>query len=179
MLVRRKLIRERAEELLNRFGVKKAPVDVERLAERLGLEVAKESAADSISGFILRDPRRRKVLIGVNANHHENRQRFTIAHECGHFLLHEGERLHVDNARGYQIRLRSPESSAGTKIDEMEANLFAAELLMPVRFLDDDLAKIIPASLGDDETIKKLANKYQVSPQAMTLRLSYLGYIVQ
>jgi Zn-dependent peptidase ImmA (M78 family) len=180
MLIRRKMIRERAVELLDRYDVKKAPVDVEKIVERMGIEVVREPAEDSLSGFILRDPKRPKVLLGVNENHHPNRQRFTIAHECGHFLLHQGEKLHVDKeSSGYQIKLRDAESSTGKKIDEMEANLFAAELLMPVRFLDLDLAKNAPMSLSDDAMIKKLAEKYKVSAQALTLRLTYLGCIQQ
>lgn len=36
-----------------------------------------------------------QIVIGVNSLHPLNRQRFTIAHECGHLLLHKGE-FHVD-----------------------------------------------------------------------------------
>jgi Zn-dependent peptidase ImmA (M78 family) len=180
MLIRRKLIRRQALELLDRCGVKKAPVDVEKIAERLGATVVMESAEADLSGFLLRDPRRKSVIIGVNANHHENRKRFTVAHECGHLLLHRGEQLHVDKEwSGYQVKLRDAESSAGTNVDEMEANLFAAELLMPVPFLDLDLAKMAPLSLSDDDKIEKLAKKYKVSEQALTLRLTYLGCIQQ
>jgi Zn-dependent peptidase ImmA (M78 family) len=179
MLIRRKFIKERAVELLERFAMKKAPIDVEKVAERLGIVVVKQSADDDLSGFLLRDPRRKTVIIGVNKEHHPNRQRFTVAHECGHFLLHEGEKLHVDNqGSGYQVKLRAAESSAGTNIDEMEANLFAAELLMPEQLLYADLAKSTPLNL-DDKKIGELAKKYQVSAQALTLRLQYLGWIRQ
>jgi len=177
MLIRRKLIRERAVGVLDRFNVRKAPVDVEKLAERLGAKVAMEPAPDELSGFLLRDPRKNVVIIGVNANHHENRQRFTIAHECGHLLLHEGDELHVDKqGSGYQVNLRDGESSSGKNVDEMEANLFAAELLMPVGFLDADLAKKVPLNVDDDKIIE-LAEKYKVSVQALALRLKYLGCI--
>jgi Zn-dependent peptidase ImmA (M78 family) len=177
MLIRRKIIREEATKVLNRFNVKKAPVDVQKLAEHLGAQVVLEPAPNELSGFLLRDPRKNSVVIGVNANHHENRQRFTIAHECGHLLLHEGDALHIDKqGSGYQVNLRDGESSSGKNVDEMEANLFAAELLMPVRFLDADLAKKVPLNVDDDKIIE-LAQKYKVSVQALALRLKYLGCI--
>ena len=159
--------------------MKKAPIDVKKIAERLGAEVVREAAEDHLSGFILRDSRKNTAVIGVNSNHHPNRQRFTIAHEIGHLLLHQGEKLHVDKEwSGYRVKLRDEKSSAGTNIDEMEANLFAAELLMPLRLLDADLANNAPLNI-DDDRIAKLATKYKVSAQALTLRLQYLGCIQQ
>jgi Zn-dependent peptidase ImmA (M78 family) len=180
MLVRRKLIRERALDLLRRFSITKAPVPVDKIAERLGARIVEQSAPDELSGFVLRDPSKNLVVIGVNAEHHNNRKRFTIGHEVGHYLLHEGERLHIDKRwSGHRIKLRDGKSSTGTNIDEMEANLFAAELLMPVPFLDIDLGKLATQNLSDDEKILKLAEKYEVSEQALTLRLQYLGCIQQ
>ena len=178
MLIRRKMIRERALELLERFAVKQAPVPVDDLARLLGAKVVKQDAPDELSGFVLREPTKGVVIIGVNAQHHPNRQRFTIGHELGHFLLHEGERLHSDKQwTGYQVKLRSEQSSTGTNVDEIEANLFAAELLMPVPFLNTDLAKLAPSKLSAEENIMRLAKKYKVSEQALTLRLTSLGYI--
>ena len=177
MIIRRKLIRERAAEVLDQFNIRKAPVDVEKIATRLGAKVIETGASDDLSGFLLRDPRKNSIIIGVNADHHVNRRRFTIAHECGHLLLHKGNELHVDKqGSGYQVNLRDGESSTGENNDEMEANLFAAELLMPVPFLDADLAKKVPLNI-DDEKIVEMAEKYEVSVQALTLRLKYLGFI--
>jgi Zn-dependent peptidase ImmA (M78 family) len=146
----------------------------------MGVTVVSESADDQLSGFLLRNRKRGHAVIGVNDDHHPNRRRFTIAHELGHFLLHEGEELHIDKVgSGYEIKRRDGKSSAGIDIDEMEANLFAAELLMPVDFLNADLAKLEPVSLSDDEKINLLASRYGVSTQALTLRLTYLGYVSQ
>lgn len=61
---------------------------------------------------------------------------------------------------------------------EMEANLFAAELLMPKQFLDADLAKLGGLDLFEDEVLRDLAKKYEVSVQAMTHRLTNLEYIL-
>ena len=67
-------------------------------------------------------------MIGVNEDHHSNRQRFSIAHEIAHFVLHHGD-TYID--KGYRVHFRDLESGSGTKREEMEANAFAAALLMP------------------------------------------------
>jgi Zn-dependent peptidase ImmA (M78 family) len=178
MAVRRKVVRTYVERLLASHRVKAAPVDVDRLALALGAEVRREPADDELSGFLFRDHQARKAVIGVNRKHHPNRQRFTIAHEIGHFLLHEGERVFVDRlSSGYHVNLRNEDSSKGINEEEIEANLFAAELLMPQSFLEADLSKSDGLDLFDDDILKILADKYQVSIQALTYRLANLGYI--
>lgn len=175
MAIRRKHIRSLAEQLLEAHGIESAPVKVAELATALGVRVQYEPTENELSGFLLRDLSRQKAIIGVNNGHSSNRQRFTIAHELGHYLLHEQEKLHVD--RGYQIQLRHGNSSKGESEEEKEANLFAAELLMPACFIQQDLAEVKGLDLENDAMIADLATKYGVSTQAMTFRLAYLGYI--
>src|SRR6266545_5354665 len=170
MSVRRKLIGQLTTDLLARYHVERAPVEVEKIAQALNVDVRKENVKGDISGFLFRNREDQKGIIGVNVRHHENRQRFTIAHELGHFLLHTGDKVHVD--RGFEVRLRNDESSKGTDIDEKEANLFAAELLMPRAFVEKDLAEIRAVDLSDEGVIKRLATKYAVSPHAFAFRLA-------
>lgn len=178
MGVRRKFIRELAEKLLKEHCPNGAPVDVQRIAQRLGIEIKREPVDDDLSGFLLREAKSGRAVIGVNANHHENRRTFTIAHELGHFLLHEAETVHLDSkSSGYTLQLRSPESATGENINEREANLFAAELLMPAKFLEKELRKKDLDLLEDEDVLKALANKCRVSVQALTIRLHNLGYI--
>jgi Zn-dependent peptidase ImmA (M78 family) len=68
-------------------------------------------------------------------------------------------------------------SSKGEDNDEREANLFAAELLMPAKFLREDLEGVELDLLGDSKFLTDLAKKYSVSLQALTFRLTYLRYI--
>ena len=175
MAVRRKYIRSLVGRLLEAHGIKSGPVQVGEIASALGIWVQYEPTEDELSGFLLRDLSRQKTIIGVNDCHHPNRQRFTLAHELGHFLLHEQEKLHVD--RQFQVNLRDGNSSKGESEEEKEANLFAAELLMPVRFIQQDLAEVDTLDLEHDDMLTELAKKYKVSVQAMTFRLAYLGYI--
>lgn len=178
MGVRRKHIRDLAEGLLARHCPHGAPVDVIRIAESHGIEVKVDPVDDDLSGFLYREPNTGRTVIGVNSTHHENRQNFTIAHELGHFLLHEAETVHLDSkSAGYTLQLRSPRSATGENINEREANLFAAELLMPAKFLKKDLRKKDLDLLEDDSIIRELAKKYKVSVQALTIRLANLGYI--
>ncbi len=183
MAVRRRYIRSLVEQLLVTHGARSVPVDVYRMVAALGAQIHNETAAPNLSGFLLRDLTNRRALIGVNSSHSTSRKRFTIAHEIGHFLLHEGDALHVDQREGVDLGLRmkrrDPESSLGTDDEEKEANFFAAELLMPTSLLESDLLamKMEAPEDEDEDIIEKLADRYEVSIQAMTFRLTNLGLL--
>jgi len=89
--------------------------------------------------------------------------------------LHSDEHLHIDEK--FPIRLqRDGKSSLGTDRTEVEANQFAAELLMPRDLLVRDI-RAIPENIDVEQAVELLARKYEVSPQAMSLRLTALGFI--
>jgi hypothetical protein len=76
----------------------------------------------------------------------------------------------------FRVNLRSKLSSNTFNPEEIEANIFAAELLMPAECLQKDLTnKDIDAE--NDETIKDLRQRYQVSGQALVYRLANLGLL--
>lgn len=140
------------------------------MAKRLGAEVRYEPLDGDLSGMLFREEGR--TIIGVNALHPKSRQRFTIAHELGHLQLHEGYGIHVDH--GFPIwRKRNGRSSQGLDLDEIEANGFAAELLMPTKMLERDL-HVLELDYEDDELTRHLADRYKVSLQAMAIRLGDL-----
>jgi len=165
--------RRKASEVLKKAKVKRAPIDLTQIAKTVGATIHYEPLDNEISGMATRTSQG-VALIGVNALHAKARQRFSIAHEIGHLVLHEDEMLHVDSK--YQIALRSPQSSTGTDSKEVEANQFAAELLMPRKMVEEDVARLID-DLEIEEAISELAQKYQVSEQAMTIRLTTLGFL--
>ena len=176
MGVRWRHIQSLADKLLVRNQIAAPSVPVDTIAECLNVRIIyQEYEEDGISGFFYNSPK--EPLIGVNKQHAVTRARFTIAHELGHFLLHSytSGNVHVD--RSFKIKLRSEESSQGTNTEEIEANTFAAELLMPLKFLKSDLAATDAFDFEDDRLLKKLAGQYRVSPQAMYFRLARLGYI--
>jgi Zn-dependent peptidase ImmA (M78 family) len=176
---RRNHIREKIAALLLERGITAPKVPVHDLAKAQNIDVRIQNIDEDISGFLFRHGS--QAIIGVNKNQHEVRRRFTIAHELGHFFLHGGQGLqevHID--RVGKLKLRGPSSSQGIDPEEVEANFFAAELLMPTKFLEQE--DCIQAGLdlsSDDNTaeIGALANKYGVSSQAMTIRLGNLGWV--
>jgi Zn-dependent peptidase ImmA (M78 family) len=163
-------ISRKVEDLLRQFGVKRPPVPVEKLVKKLGLLLVPLPADDEISGAIIRNGK--EVVIAVNPAHHTNRQRFTVAHELGHYFLHEGLEKHVD--QNFRVAWRDAESSKAVNWTEIQANRFAAELLMPTRFMVKDIDSLEAINA---HTVALLARKYVVSPDAMKIRLSQLGII--
>jgi Zn-dependent peptidase ImmA (M78 family) len=175
MNVRRKHIRDLVLQLLDEAGLDHAPINVEEIAQRRNAIIHKQAVDDDFSGYLFRDTARLAAVIGLNSDHHPNRQRFTLAHELGHFLLHTGDEVHID--RQFIMKRRDGKSSEGTNVEEVEANLFAAELLMPEHFLFQDIEQFGGIDLLDEKTVGWLAQKYRVSQQAMTIRLTSLGFL--
>ena len=166
------LARRQAADLLKRGRVKRAPIPVEKLAALLNAEIVLQPFSGEISGIVYRNEDG-SAVIGVNSSHTTERQRFTIAHEIGHLLLHADENLHVD--KNFPIGLRNEISGKSVNDNEIEANQFAAALLMPPDFMAEDIKPLV----GKDVifAITKLAKKYGVSEQAMSIRLSSLRYV--
>jgi Zn-dependent peptidase ImmA (M78 family) len=173
MAARYSLSRKKARALLMKGKVTKAPVPVERLAEMIGAEIRYEPFEGDMSGLAHRDAKGRSI-IGVNSAHPQTRCRFTIAHEIGHLLLHSDEDFHVDEGLPVWFRTQGQKTLSNDK--EVEANQFAAELLMPLSLLQVEVGKL-PENIDVDEAITGLADRFSVSVQAMTIRLSSLGAI--
>src|SRR5688500_2284912 len=157
-----------ALKLLDELGIEEAPVPVEQIARHLKVDVRYNPAKRDISGFICRQDDG-SVIIGINTYHHAHRQRFTLAHELGHLCLHTTKNLYVD----YVPKFRDVKSSQAVEPEEIEANIFAAELLMPEYFLMRDI-QAIEDSLITKAAIQELAKRYKVSPEAMRVRLERL-----
>ncbi len=162
-----------AEKLLIDYGITEAPVPVYRIAKDCGARISADYLEADLSGFFYRDSK--QAVIGVNTHHPRVRKNFTVAHELGHFLLHDQAQLKVDHE--FHVRLRNDLSSQGTNESEREANFFAASLLMPKEFLKEDLEGREYVDLVDDKFLRGLARKYGVSVQALVNRLKNLGYI--
>jgi Zn-dependent peptidase ImmA (M78 family) len=161
-------IRKEAVELLKKHRIKKPPIPVEQIAQALGAEVRYSPFDGELAGMLVRGED--ETIIGVNSLHHPNRQRFTIAHECGHLLFHKGD-VHID--RSFRINKRDAVSALAIDPQEIEANRFAAELLMPAEMVLTDIEER-GIDAEDEYELKELAQKYEVSLQAMTLRVTNL-----
>jgi Zn-dependent peptidase ImmA (M78 family) len=175
MVRRIKQIQTIVEKLLTDAQLTSRTVDVESIAARHNIQIHREDLED-ISGLIYRDGN--QVTIGVNNKESSNRQRFTIAHELGHYFLHTQNPLFIDKV--FAVRRRDQLSSEAVSIEEIEANAFAAELLMPTRLLAQELSKLPHVQDYErddvDDLVGDLAGKFSVSKQAMRNRLSNLGF---
>lgn len=156
-------------------------MDVKRLAKEMGYQVVfKFFQDDDLSGTVFRD-RNDTITLGINTLHPSVRQRFSIAHEIGH------ARLHLESVRPDQLFVDPParvlfrDGSAGLGEDrkEIEANQFAAGLLMPAPFVSIAGAQLMKSAPRTNlsDLIVALAKRFDVSTQAMRFRLVTLGVI--
>jgi len=164
-----KKIEEKTFNILSELNID-APsqIDVLKIAEYLGVDAKPATLDSSISGlFVIKE---QKPYIRYNENEAPQRQKFTIAHELGHFILHKDTPLFVD--KNETVLYRNLDSTTGELLKEKEANSFAASLLMPKKFIEEEIKKI---PLGIDP-IAYLSDIFKVSIQAMNYRLNNLGY---
>jgi Zn-dependent peptidase ImmA (M78 family) len=162
-----------AGQLLAHYGISSPPVDPEALATADGVVVVRRPFEDAdVSGILFRDGDHH--VIGVNSAHPLVRQRFTIAHELGHRALHPGRELILDVP--VRVNLRNKTSSMASDLEEIEANAFAAALLMPQQMIRDHVNKLPPGKRREPEdTAVALAKIFKVSASALSFRLINLG----
>lgn len=161
-------IAARVERLLTKAHASGPAVPVLTIARSLGIIVQFGPLPEDLSGFLVHEDER--TVIGVNNRQAKSRQLFTIAHELGHFILHPAANF-VDRTLIY---FRNARSSEAIDPREIQANEFAADLLMPERFirayLDDKTV-----DLEDAEYFANMAARFGVSSQALTFRLLNLN----
>ena len=169
-----KSIDEKAGKLLQQSEALALPVNLNRIVECLGLSLNEKPLENEYSGFLAV----KEKTIVVNLNHPPARRRFTIAHEIGHYQLHRrSEDIPVFIDRAVYHR---KESVAGVDhLMEMQANAYAAGLLMPEALLDEYLEDHPALDLEKPADIKTLAEEFEVSRPAMEFRLINLGFVLR
>lgn len=146
------------------------PIDVESIVRNLCIELRAFNFDDGISGAMV--IKNGVPSIGYNSTEPEVRNRFTIAHELGHYILHKDQELFVDT--DFKVMLRSNNIDSYQQRQEREANEFAACLLMPEDLLRREIA-LVDLNLREEEIIEQLAAEFNVSTIAMSIRISRLG----
>lgn len=140
-----------------------APVRLNAIAEHLGIPVYLSTLKPKISGLIEPDETSpSKFRIRLNRHEIVERQRFTLAHEIAHFLLH---RSLIGAGVVDDTMYRSGLSSSR----EVEANRMAADLCMPRALIDKHRREL--AHLDVDELVSEMAKRFRVSRLAMQIRL--------
>lgn len=161
--------REAAREMRMRYwndsmGNIPLPVDPWEIADRIGIQARPAPLDGNLAGFIIREFAGGPTEIYFNEQDAEVRQRFTVAHELGHFYRHKDD----DDELGF-VDERAELAQAGTDPEEVWANQFAAELLMP--------AALVKRWWAEGWSITQLRRKFHVSTPAISNRLSSLGLI--
>ena len=163
--LRRKRPGAAAEAILKIANAIEPPVSPRDVAAQLGIPVFDWLLGDEISGiFVCFEG---KTAIGVNEEHAPVRQRFTVAHELGHFIYADRDAIVFDylgRERGFSFEMTE------TADAETTANQFAADLLMPPEWVREDFNKY-----SADLTL--LRRRYGVSEQAMWFRLLNLRLV--
>ena len=155
-------VRENEAEIVRRYA-SSFPVKVGELANELGLKVTRAPMPPKISGLIQPSGDARAGFeIRVNKYEMPERQRFTVAHEIAHYLLHRND---IGSGVVDSIMYRSNLSSR----KEIEANRLAADIVMPARIVGRELERL--GGQRTDETVEKLAAMFRVSVPAMKVRL--------
>jgi Zn-dependent peptidase ImmA (M78 family) len=144
-----------------------APNDIVGLIKSMGVAYEEKSMEFGYDGKIEYDGDRFKIT--VNSDQSQQRRKFTAAHELAHYLLHRDLLME----KGHLDRLFEPSStplvgSAITPRHEIEANKFAAQMLMPKKAILDTM-------VWCHYDLEEIARRFGVSPAAMSIRLKVLG----
>lgn len=141
------------------------PVDIQGLCAELGIELHPAWLDSDVSGELV-PLEGGRYRINVNADHSPLRQRFTAAHEIGHFVYHRdliGSGLDDDRAYRSTDTGRYHNTNIGPR-EETEANRFASNLLMPDHLMER-------AKAAGLNTPEELAGAFLVSVPAMRVRM--------
>lgn len=162
------------QSIVRSFTLASAPIDLAKITKELNLKVVySDEIPNTVSG-VLDCRNAESPLILINKNKSENHQRFSLAHEIGHYLLHSFDgQLHMDGNMGVFFRssqdgITSSNKSYNLKI-EREANVFAAELLMPKDLLESEVNSRYQSI--DMTLVEELSKTFAVSQVAMAIRM--------
>lgn len=163
-------IEEKTKAILTENGLFSIPVDPVRLAQLRNIKVHNAVFSETtLSAMVAK--RGNNISILVNTNDAPFRKRFSIAHELGHVYLHlehDGEFADHDYDLYRDLYVYN-DTASQNNIKEIEANQFAASLLMP--------KDLIIKEFKVNSIVVKIAQKFQVSVDAMKIRLLKLNLI--
>jgi Zn-dependent peptidase ImmA (M78 family) len=148
-----------------------APVDPEPIAVHLGAIVVRKPNEADVTGMLLR--RDGQIVIGLNANLDQRRQRFALAHLVGHLHLHARRDLILDTVARHAC---GNLGSMPTDREEAEANRFAMALLAPEETVRRMAVEVDFRTAA--ELVELLAPRFDLNRTAMAVRLMGLGIIL-
>lgn len=158
-----------ARAVVQQSGYTDKAIPVREIAAAVDIVAITEKPGISFEGALVTDPQKRLGQIFVRQDRDERRKRFTISHEIGHYLMEhhrplQGDRFECDK-RGMVASKASPNDRAMRM--EVEANQFAAELLMPRPHLIEFLRRKAGVDLGH---ILDMSDRFDVSKESAARR---------
>lgn len=147
-----------ARLLLDRIHYNELPRRPREIAQRLNIIVRDAEASGGFDGYLLKVEETFGIMINASIKN-ENRKNFTIAHELGHY--------EIPHHKGKEFKCLG--STIGVMLGndfEIEANDFAAELLMPASLVEEEISNA-PTGMG---VIKLIASKCETSLTSSALR---------
>lgn len=146
-----------------RSHLNEVPVKISSLGHALGLRIKLATLPPGISGEIRPDSEAPSgYKIRINRHEAKSRQRFTVAHEIAHYLLHKN---YIGSGLEDSVLYRSRLSSE----IESSANRLAADLLMPMNLVEDEIRS--NRSMDEESLLDYLSKEFDVSPAAMKIRI--------
>jgi len=166
-----KKIEKLTVSILEELQITKLPIPIDDICHRRGLKIKAYDLGENVSGVLVIDGG--IGTIGYNPCDPQVRQRFTIAHELGHYELHrKNNELFID--KSFKVLYRDGNSSSGEIKKELEANAFAAAILMPEIFLVREIERH-HFDFADELSLRQLAKLFNVSAAAMSFRIANLN----
>lgn len=169
----RSIINQLAEEVVKVYDIQIPINNIENVVEKLGGYVYEDNLKSGFyEGRIRRTEKHHKFEIFIPENQYQERKKFTIAHELGHLFLHMG--YEIDDEL-WANQLDKEYYRRGSSEEELQANEFAAALLMPKHLYKKTMDKY--TENGEVNT-RKIAEFFGVSELAAANRGKWLGYLV-
>ena len=143
----------KAQEFIRDAGIDAVPVDLDKYLAKAGITLDKNyELNDGEAGRVIPLPNQ-SIVIEVNGNHSNERQRFTVLHEIAHIILnlpsnHDAVTT-TDSLYKYNKRPQ----------EEILCDIFAAECLFPRQFFKADVNNTDPCL----DAVHELANQYEAS----------------
>jgi len=119
-------------EILNQNPDIKLPIPLEDIASAAGISDIRYQPLNGLEGALVANKEKSEGIIAINSNTIPSKQRFTLGHELGHFLIpSHGHKMQCT------VKDLSKKTSSKSKIldIEAEANVFSSQLLMPPQLL--------------------------------------------
>lgn len=155
------------EEIFRQCPDIKAPIPIDEIARAVGIVSINPMPTEDVEGMLVADNVKSSGVIFYKESSPLGRQRFTIGHELGHYLLlhHGPEQSCTPN----DIKFGS--SSDSLKALESEANQFSQLLLMP----DVLISRAINSSTLSMELLKSISDNFEMSFEAIANKCSSLS----